>query len=46
VLHPVSFVLALAIGVNSWRRSAGAGVQWKGRLYQVSHPAGAGEFGP
>jgi chlorobactene glucosyltransferase len=46
VLHPVSFVLALAIGVNSWRRSAGAGVRWKGRLYQVSHPAGAGEFGP
>jgi chlorobactene glucosyltransferase len=45
VLHPVAYVLALAIGLNSWRRSAGAGVRWKGRLYRVSHPSAAGEFG-
>jgi chlorobactene glucosyltransferase len=42
VLHPVAYGLALAIGLNSWRRSAGAGVRWKGRLYQVRHPAGPG----
>ncbi len=46
VLHPVAYALALAIGLNSWRRSAGAGVRWKGRLYQVSHPAAEGEFRP
>jgi chlorobactene glucosyltransferase len=38
-LHPVAYTLALAIGLNSWRRSAGSGVRWKGRLYAVSHPA-------
>ena len=42
VLHPVAYVLALAIGLNSWRRSAGAGVRWKGRLYQVRHPVEPG----
>ena len=35
VLHPVSEALGLAIGLNSWRRSAGRGVSWKGRTYQV-----------
>ncbi len=39
VLHPVGQVLALGIGVNSWRRSARGGVSWKGRTYQVSGPA-------
>jgi chlorobactene glucosyltransferase len=33
--HPVAYALALAIGFNSWRRSRGAGVRWKGRLYPV-----------
>jgi chlorobactene glucosyltransferase len=42
VLHPVAYGLALAIGLNSWRRSAGAGVRWKGRLYQVRHPVQTG----
>ena len=36
VLHPVAQALGLAIGLNSWRRSAGGGVSWKGRTYQVS----------
>ena len=35
-LHPVGHALALAIGLNSWRRSAGGGVTWKGRNYAVS----------
>ena len=35
VLHPVGQMLALGIGLNSWRRSAGGGVSWKGRVYQV-----------
>jgi chlorobactene glucosyltransferase len=34
-LHPVAHGLALAIGFNSWRRSSGPGVRWKGRLYAV-----------
>ncbi len=34
-LHPIGHALALAIGVNSWRRSAGGGVTWKGRNYTV-----------
>ena len=34
-LHPIGHALALAIGVNSWRRSAGGGVIWKGRRYAV-----------
>ncbi|MEI6871799.1 MAG: glycosyltransferase family 2 protein, partial [Verrucomicrobiota bacterium] len=38
VLHPVAYVLALCIGINSWRRSTGPGVLWKGRLYPVNHP--------
>ena len=39
VLHPVGQMLALAIGLNSWRRSARGGVSWKGRTYQVSGQA-------
>ena len=35
-LHPIGHALALAIGLNSWRRSAGGGVTWKGRNYAVS----------
>lgn len=34
-LHPLAHGLALAIGLNSWRRSSGPGVLWKGRLYAV-----------
>ena len=34
-LHPIGHALALAIGVNSWRKSAGGGVTWKGRTYAV-----------
>jgi chlorobactene glucosyltransferase len=33
--HPVGEALALAIGVNSWRRLATKGVSWKGRVYQA-----------
>jgi chlorobactene glucosyltransferase len=36
LLHPVGELLALAIGLNSWRRMASKGVQWKGRTYQTS----------
>ncbi|HSI11373.1 MAG TPA: glycosyltransferase, partial [Chthoniobacter sp.] len=36
LLHPVGEVLALGIGLNSWRRLASRGVQWKGRVYQSS----------
>ena len=36
VLHPVGHALALAIGLNSWRRSAGGGVIWKGRNYAIT----------
>jgi chlorobactene glucosyltransferase len=42
-LHPLAYGMALAIGINSWRRSAGGGVRWKGRLYEVSHPVGDGK---
>ncbi len=38
VLHPVGQTLALLIALNSWRRSAGAGVSWKGRIYAVTPP--------
>jgi chlorobactene glucosyltransferase len=33
-LHPLGEVLGLAIGLNSWRRSRGGGVSWKGRIYR------------
>ncbi|MEI9898679.1 MAG: glycosyltransferase [Chthoniobacter sp.] len=36
LLHPVGEVLSLGIGLNSWRRLAFGGVQWKGRIYQTS----------
>ncbi len=36
LLHPIAETLGLAIGLNSWRRSARGGVSWKGRTYQVS----------
>jgi chlorobactene glucosyltransferase len=36
VLHPIGEVLSLGIGLNSWRRMASKGVQWKGRVYQTS----------
>ena len=35
LLHPVGHALALAIGLNSWRRSARGGVSWKGRTYEI-----------
>jgi chlorobactene glucosyltransferase len=34
LLHPVGIVLLLLIGINSWRRSTGRGVVWKGRTYK------------
>lgn len=34
VFHPVSEMLMLSIGLNSWRRMATKGVTWKGRTYQ------------
>lgn len=36
LLHPIGLGFALAIGLNSWRRSAGGGVTWKGRLYRLA----------
>jgi chlorobactene glucosyltransferase len=36
LLHPVGEVLSLSIGLNSWRRMASKGVQWKGRVYRTS----------
>jgi chlorobactene glucosyltransferase len=39
LLHPIGELLGLAIGLNSWRKSAGTGVQWKGRTYQVGDGA-------
>lgn len=37
MLHPVAHLIALLIGLNSWRKSAGNGVSWKGRVYKVRH---------
>jgi chlorobactene glucosyltransferase len=34
LLHPVGAVLLMLIGLNSWRRSRGRGVVWKGRTYK------------
>jgi hypothetical protein len=34
LLHPIGHALCLAIGLNSWRRSVGGGVSWKGRTYR------------
>lgn len=36
LLHPLGHALCLAIGLNSWRCSAGGGVSWKGRRYRPS----------
>ncbi len=33
--HPFGFVIGTAIAINSWRRSRGAGVSWKGRVYPM-----------
>jgi chlorobactene glucosyltransferase len=38
IFHPFGFILATLIGLNSWYRSAGSGVSWKGRNYAVVHP--------
>ncbi len=38
LLHPVGQALTTAIALNSWRCSAGKGVTWKGRRYDVVHP--------
>jgi chlorobactene glucosyltransferase len=35
LFHPFAHFLSLLIGLNSWRKSAGKGVSWKGRVYQV-----------
>lgn len=34
LLHPLGILLVLLIGLNSWRRSIGRGVVWKGRVYR------------
>ncbi|MBA3832729.1 MAG: glycosyltransferase [Chthoniobacterales bacterium] len=41
LLHPLGEIMALLIALNSWRRSTGRGVEWKGRTYQVVHEAPA-----
>ncbi|MEP6671587.1 MAG: glycosyltransferase [Chthoniobacter sp.] len=46
LLHPVGEVLSLGIGLNSWRRLASKGVQWKGRVYQSSRGIQAKEGKP
>ncbi|HWL53499.1 MAG TPA: glycosyltransferase, partial [Chthoniobacteraceae bacterium] len=38
LLHPVGQFLCTTIALNSWRKSVGPGVTWKGRLYEVIHP--------
>lgn len=39
--HPLGQIIATAIALNSWRCSAGKGVVWKGRRYEVVHPGDA-----
>lgn len=36
LLHPLGHLLALGIALNSWRRSLGAGLEWKGRTYHAA----------
>ncbi|MEO7933740.1 MAG: glycosyltransferase [Chthoniobacterales bacterium] len=36
VLHPVAFLLATAISINSHRQNRKQGLTWKGRTYQVN----------
>ncbi len=35
IFHPAGEFLAMLIALNSWRRSAGDGVTWKGRTYST-----------
>ena len=35
-LHPLGEIFGAFIALNSWRRSAGEGVEWKGRVYKVA----------
>lgn len=37
LLHPIGESIGLLIALNSWRRSTGRGVEWKGRTYKVVH---------
>lgn len=40
LLHPISEVILLALGLSSWRRcKSGQGVAWKGREYHKANPA-------
>ncbi|MEO6872979.1 MAG: glycosyltransferase [Chthoniobacterales bacterium] len=41
LLHPLGEIIGLLIALNSWRLSTGAGVEWKGRTYQVVHEKAA-----
>lgn len=41
LLHPLGEIIGLLIALNSWRRSSGRGVEWKGRTYKVVHGAPA-----
>jgi chlorobactene glucosyltransferase len=34
ILHPLSMLCMILIGLNSWRHSIGRGVAWKGRTYR------------
>jgi chlorobactene glucosyltransferase len=34
ILHPVGYIIALTIALNSFRKTSGTGVTWKGRVYQ------------
>jgi chlorobactene glucosyltransferase len=34
LLHPLGIFLTLLIGFNSWRKTVGKGVEWKGRIYK------------
>jgi chlorobactene glucosyltransferase len=42
-LHPAGLLLAILIGLNSWRHLRGAGVEWKGRRYRSLHQPDAPE---
>src|SRR5262245_54667789 len=34
LLHPAGVFLTFLIGFNSWRKTTGPGVEWKGRIYR------------
>jgi chlorobactene glucosyltransferase len=36
IFHPFGHAIAMAIGLNSWRKMNAGGVTWKGRKYQHS----------